>query len=151
MTPANARTRAEIGRKISAFKVTLYSCYQVTNTLRPIGNLCRTTTEEIMSGRERDGTLTDKSLAPAGLSGEDQYDLKVTRVEFADLRARLIALESVTISLLLTASDRQLELAREMADHIAPREGYTPHPLTLDAANHVNQLVDRALRLRLIL
>ena len=104
-----------------------------------------------MSGRKRDGTPTDQSLAPAGMSAEDQYDLKVTKVEFADLRARLIALESVTISLLLTASDRQIELAREMADHIAPRAGYTPHPLTLDAANHVNQLVDRALRLRLTL
>ena len=99
-------------------------------------------------GAERNSTQTHLNPARDALSGENQYYLKVTKVEFADLRARLIALESVTISLLLTASDRQLELARAMADHISPREGYTPHPLTLDAANHINQLIDRMLRLR---
>lgn len=99
-------------------------------------------------GAEPEGPQThltpDQDEAPV----RDQYDLKVTRVEFADLHARLIALESVTISLLYTASDRQLELAREMADYISPREGFTPHPLSLNAALHINQLVDRTLRLR---
>ncbi len=98
-------------------------------------------------GAERDGSQTNLNPNLDALSGEDQYDLKVTRVEFADLHARLIALESVTISLLLTASERQLELAREMADHISPREGHTAHPLTLNAAHHINQLIDRMLRL----
>ena len=68
----------------------------------------------------------------------DQYDLMVTRVEFGDLHARLMALECLTISLLYTASDRQLQLAREMADYILPREGLTSHPLSLDAARHIN-------------
>ncbi|MCY7398896.1 MAG: hypothetical protein LH466_08695, partial [Sphingomonas bacterium] len=101
-------------------------------------------------GAERDGPQTHQNPVPDASSGKDQYDLKVTKVEFSDLHARLIALESVTISLLLTATDHQLELAREMADHISPREGYTPHPLTLNAANHINQLIDRMLRLRQI-
>jgi hypothetical protein len=99
-------------------------------------------------GAERDGPQLHQNAIPGATPAEDQYDLKVTKVEFADLHARLIALETVTISLLLSASDRQLELAREMADHVSPREGYTPHPLTLNASNHVNQLIDRALRLR---
>lgn len=99
-------------------------------------------------GAERDGPQTHQNPNPDASSGDDQYDLKVTKVEFSDLHSRLIALESVTISLLFTATDHQLELAREMAKHISPREGYTPHPLTLDAANHINQLIDRMLRLR---
>ncbi len=99
-------------------------------------------------GAERVGPHTHQNPIREAPSGEDQYDLKVTKVEFSDLHARLIALESVTISLLFTATDHQLALAREMADHISPREGYTPHPLTLNAANHVSQLIDRMLRLR---
>lgn len=99
-------------------------------------------------GAEPEGPQTHLTPHQREVPGQDQYDLKVTRVEFADLHARLIALESVTISLLYTASDRQLELAREMADHISPREGFTPHPLSLNAAHHIYQLIDRALRLR---
>jgi hypothetical protein len=103
-------------------------------------------TDDELTGRSPDEQ--DKNPAPSALPGEDQYDLKVTRVEFADLRARFIALESVTISLLLTASDRQFDLARAMADHISPREDFKPHLLTLNAANHIKQLIDRMLRLR---
>ena len=99
-------------------------------------------------GAERDRAQIHRNTAPDASSGEDQYDLKVTKVEFSDLHARLIALESVTISLLLTATDQQFKLAREMADHISPREDFTPHPLTLNAANLINQLIDRTLRLR---
>jgi hypothetical protein len=99
-------------------------------------------------GAEPEGPQTHLTPAPDAFAHEDQYDLKLTKVELSDLHARLIALESLAISLLLTASDQQLELAREMADHISPREGHTPHPLTLNAANHINQLIDRMLRLR---
>jgi hypothetical protein len=44
-----------------------------------------------------------------------------------------IALENLVISLLATASDRQLEQAREMASYISPRPGFTHHPLTTRA------------------
>ncbi len=81
-------------------------------------------------------------------AGEDQYELRVTKVEFADLHARLIAVEHVAISLLVTSTDRQIELAREMAALIYPRPGKTPHPLSITAAHHIDQLVDRALRFR---
>lgn len=81
-------------------------------------------------GAEPEGPQTHQTPAPDGAAHEDQYDLKLTKVELSDLHARLIALESLAISLLFTASDQQLELAREMADHISPREGHTPHPLT---------------------
>lgn len=81
-------------------------------------------------------------------AGEDQYELRVTKVEFADLHARLIAVEHVAISLLITSTDRQIELTREMAALIYPRPGKTPHPLSITAAHHIDQLVDRALRFR---
>jgi hypothetical protein len=52
------------------------------------------------------------------------------------------------ISLLATASDRQLELAREMAGYISPRPGSTQHPLTTHAAADMIDLVERSSRFR---
>ena len=68
----------------------------------------------------------------------------LTNTELVQLRVRVIALENLMISLLAEASDRQLELVREMASYISPRPGFTHHPLTTHAAVHMNNLVDRA-------
>jgi len=68
----------------------------------------------------------------------------LTNTELVQLRVRVIALENLMISILAEASDRQLELVREMASYISPREGFTHHPLTTHAATHMNNLVDRA-------
>jgi tellurite resistance-related uncharacterized protein len=67
--------------------------------------------------------------------------------ELVQMRVRIIALENLVIALLADASDRQIEIAREMAAYIAPRPGFTPHPLTVHAAAHMIDLVDRAERL----
>jgi hypothetical protein len=66
----------------------------------------------------------------------------------AFLHVRVIALENLLIALLATASDRQLELAREMAAYITPRPGFTHHALTTQAAAHMVDLVERASRFR---
>ena len=68
--------------------------------------------------------------------------------EVGALHIRMIALENLVISLLATATDRQLELAREMAAYIAPRPGFTHHALTTQAAAHMVDLVERASRFR---
>jgi hypothetical protein len=68
--------------------------------------------------------------------------------ECAQLRVRVIALENLLIALLAEAPERQLRLARAMAIHISPRPGFTPHPLTLRAADEMLSLVDRAGRFR---
>jgi hypothetical protein len=47
-------------------------------------------------------------------------------------------------TLLAEASDRQLDLAREMAAYISPRPGFTQHPLTIHPAAQMIDLVDRA-------
>jgi hypothetical protein len=60
----------------------------------------------------------------------------MTNAELVALHARVIALENLLISLLATASDKQLNLAREMAGFISPRPGFTHHPLTVHAAAH---------------
>jgi len=64
------------------------------------------------------------------------------------LRIRLIALENLMIMLLAEGSDRQMELAREMAAYISPRPGFTHHPLTVQAGAHMVDLVDRAIHYR---
>ncbi|QPC88801.1 hypothetical protein GA830_18055 (plasmid) [Mesorhizobium sp. NBSH29] len=66
--------------------------------------------------------------------------------ELVSLHIRVIALENLVIALLAGASDRQLELAREMAPYISPRPGFIPHPLTTRAADHMVDLVERASR-----
>lgn len=72
----------------------------------------------------------------------------LTNAELVLLRVRVIALENLMIMLLAEGSDKQLELAREMAAYISPRPGFTPHPLTVQAASHMNSLVERATHYR---
>ena len=69
---------------------------------------------------------------------------ELTNAELVQLRVRVIALENLVISLLAEASDRQLDLAREMAAFISPRPGFAHHPLTIHAATQMIDLVDRA-------
>ena len=79
------------------------------------------------------------------VSAETQSEIpELTNAELVQLRIRVIALENLLIALLAEASERQLGLAREMAAYIAPRPGFTNHPLTLHAAGQMIDLVERA-------
>jgi hypothetical protein len=68
--------------------------------------------------------------------------------ELSHLRARVIALENAVIALLSTASDRQLQLTRDMAAYITPRPGAVSHPLTITAAAQMLHLVERGQHFR---
>lgn len=72
----------------------------------------------------------------------------LTNTELVQLRIRVIALENMLIAVLAEGSDRQLQVACEMAEYISPRPGFTQHPLTTQAANHMTDLVDRAIHFR---
>jgi hypothetical protein len=83
------------------------------------------------------------------ISGEAQSEVpQLTNAELVQLRIRVIALENLVITLLAEASDRQLDLAREMAAYISPRPGFTHHPLTIHAAVQMTDLVKRAAHFR---
>ena len=92
----------------------------------------------------------------AGPDGPQGHSLDVnlseipplTNAELVQLRVRVIALENLMIMMLAEGSDRQLELAREMAAYISPRPGFTHHRLTTQAAAHIVDLVDRAIHYR---
>ena len=73
---------------------------------------------------------------------------ELTNTELVHLRVRVIALENIIISLLSQAPEEQHQLVRQMADFISPRRRSTQHPLTIEAANHMNQFVDRAVHFR---
>jgi hypothetical protein len=73
---------------------------------------------------------------------------ELTNVELVALRVRVIALENMMLALLACASDRQLDLAREIAAYITPRAGSTQHPLTLRAAAHMIEFIERSVRFR---
>ena len=79
------------------------------------------------------------------ISEEVQSEVpELTNAELVQLRVRVIALENLMIALLAEAPDRQLDLARQMATYISPRPGFTQHPLTIHAAAHMVDLVERA-------
>lgn len=73
---------------------------------------------------------------------------EMTNAELVHLRIRVIALENLVITLLAEGSDRQIEVAREMANYISPRAGFTQHPLTTQAADHMIDMIDRAMPFR---
>jgi hypothetical protein len=94
------------------------------------------------------GALPEIHTETSSLDEEHAFVPELTNAELVALRVRIIALENLMISLLATASDRQLKLARKMAGYISPRPGFTHHPLTLHAAAHMNDLVERSSRFR---
>ena len=75
---------------------------------------------------------------------------ELTNAELVQLRIRVIALENLVLTLLAEGSDRQLEVVREMATYISPRAGFTQHPLTIRAAHHMTDMVDRAVHFRTV-
>lgn len=68
----------------------------------------------------------------------------LTNAELVLLRVRIIALENLVIALLAEGPDRQVQVAREMAAYISPRPGFTHHPLTIHAASHMIDLLERS-------
>ena len=68
----------------------------------------------------------------------------LTNAKLVQLQIRVIALEQLVTVLRSEASDRQRELAVELASDISPRAGFTPHRLTLHAAAQMTHLSGRA-------
>lgn len=114
--------------------------------------------ESLVSSQQRQMALSSwENEGGSGRSGpdEDQISAKaqsevpeLTNAELVQLRVRVIALENLVISLLAEASDKQLDLIREMAAFISPRDGFSQHPLTIQAATQMIDLVNRAGRFR---
>ena len=71
---------------------------------------------------------------------------KMTEAELRAMHVRVIALENLVVAMLAAGSAQQKELAEEMAQYISPRPGSKRHPLTIQAAAHMNDLVQRASR-----
>jgi hypothetical protein len=87
--------------------------------------------------------------AIAAVARETDVDIPhKTNTELVLLRVRVIALENLLIAVLAEGSDRQRQAARDMATAISPRLGSTQHPLTIRAAQHMADLVDRAVHVR---
>lgn len=91
-----------------------------------------------------DFELEGNSAPASRHDGRPPDDTPLTNTDLVQLRIRVIALENLVIALLAEATDRQLTLARGMASYISPRAGFTPHPITLRAADEMLSLVDRA-------
>ncbi|WP_431275900.1 hypothetical protein ACQ858_06330 [Variovorax ureilyticus] len=101
--------------------------------------------QTVSAGREGDRKVKASGIH-ANLAPENESEISppLSDAELVQLRVRVIALENIVIALLAQAPERQLELAREMAVYISPRQGFTPHPMTVHAAAEMHSLVKRA-------
>jgi len=98
--------------------------------------------------QSRGGAVDHSESAESAPGGEESESPPLAEAELVQLHIRVIALENLVIAMLAKGSDQQLELAREMADYICPRPGFTTHRLTIGAAEEMNSLVERAGRFR---
>lgn len=95
-------------------------------------------------GASREGSQDGSPTPDPRVEREPQ----LSHAELVHLRVRVIALENLVIALLAEGSDRSFETVREMAAYISPRPRSTQHPLTLHAAAHMIDLVERAAHFR---
>jgi len=113
---------------------------------------CMMTTSPLPPQEVRQRALAqwdDEGGAIATLSQEVRHAVPdMTNAELVLLRVRVIALENLLIAVLAEGSDQQRQTALNMADAISPRAGYTRHPLTIRAAQHMSDLVGRATHFR---
>jgi hypothetical protein len=85
-----------------------------------------------------------RAAAPA-ISPDKAPDVgEMGNAELVQLRVRVIALENMLVALLSDVSEGQIAKVRAMADHIQPRPGQTPHPLTTGAGAQMLALLHRA-------
>jgi len=68
--------------------------------------------------------------------------------EFVQLQFRVLALENLVTVLLAQSSDRQLDVVRDMAAHVAANPGLTPHLPSARAAAKMRRLLEAAGHLR---
>jgi len=95
-------------------------------------------------------TWDDDSLAQAPSASYPTSIPELTNTELVQLRIRVIALENLMISMLSKASDQEFERAEELASYIRPRPGSRPHPLTISAADHMTDILNRARHLGIL-
>ena len=102
-----------------------------------------------LSQWDTEGDATRDGAEDSSISGDQRSGSPLlSNADLVQLRVRVIALENLLLTLLAGASDEQLILAREMAVYISPRPGFTQHPLTIDAAARMVEMVERAKHFR---
>lgn len=107
--------------------------------------------QKLLSRWENEGGATPSDAQDDHASVEGRSEVpQLTNAELVQLRIRVIALENLIIAMLAEASDRQLGLIREMAAYISPRPGFTHHPLTIQGAMQMVNLVERAAPFRVV-
>lgn len=97
---------------------------------------------------DNEGGASIEGSYPAASAALSTDALPLTTAELVQLQIRVIALENMLSVLMANASDRQLQLAREIADSITPQPGATPHPLTIHAAARMLGFIERSGHLR---
>ena len=105
---------------------------------------------ELIANWDNEDCAGGGTAQATAISAVAQRDIPgLTNAELQQLHVRVIALESLVIALLASATEQQLDCAREMAIFISPRPGATAHPLTTHAATEMVSMVERATHFRI--
>ncbi|MEO8936230.1 MAG: hypothetical protein ABI277_15255 [Burkholderiaceae bacterium] len=98
-----------------------------------------------LSKRGNDGGAPRQADPEIAVSDEDP---PLSNTDLVQLRIRVVALENLMLAVLAEGTEAQSALAKEMVGNILPRDGYTPHPITIHAAQQMLHLVERASRIK---
>jgi len=104
--------------------------------------------ERAVSRWENEGGAVVEAGASGSASADGSSAASPASAPFVQMQFRVLALENLVTVLLAQSTDRQLDVVREMADHIVAHPGAMPHPPTLRAATKMRRLLEAAEHLR---
>ena len=119
----------------------------MSNAIRDASDRARLL-ERAVSRWENEGGAVLEAGASGSASPEGASAASPPSAEFVQMQFRVIALENLVTVLLAQSSDRQLDVVREMADHIVANPGLAPRPPTVRAATKMRRLLEAAMHLR---
>jgi hypothetical protein len=95
--------------------------------------------------------LDDESGAIAAVAHESYAHVPdITNADLALLHVRVIALENLLITVLAEGSDPRRQPARDMVDTISLRSGFMSYLPSIQAVQHMNDLLDSAIHVRAV-
>jgi hypothetical protein len=120
----------------------------MTGTFTDTSDRARLFERAVSRWENEGGAVVDTAASGSASPADGSSDASPGSAQFVQMQFRVLALENLVTVLLAQSTDRQLDVVREMADHIVAHPGSMPHPPTLRAATKMRRLLEAAAHLR---
>ena len=120
----------------------------MTDTFSDTSDRARLFERAVSRWENEGGAVLETGASRSASSADGSSDVSPGSAQFVQLQFRVLALENLVTVLLAQSTDRQLDVVREMADHIVANPGAMPHPPALRAATKMRRLLEAAAHLR---